>query len=166
MAHNFAPAVVDEALVFGAAGPASRGAYHVDAWTSFMRAEGIERVVCLLEDCGEMRRAYEDVFGAGDVLHVPIEDVGVPTRDQLERAVAFIDESAEAERKVVVHCAAGMGRTSIVLAAWLVRSRGLAVEDVDAGLRGSGAVRRLYEKVEWGVISREDLHRLIGGDVP
>ena len=164
--YNFTSAVPDESHVFGAAGPRTSMPGDVDAWVRFASARGIERVICLLEDCTLLALAYDAHFGAENVLHLRIADVGVPTAEQLSRAVAFIDGSVAEDRTVVVHCMAGMGRTSIVLAAWLVRSRGYDIAAVDEALRSTGAIRRLYEKVEWGVISRDDLHALITGTPP
>jgi protein-tyrosine phosphatase len=163
MMHNFAAAVPGEQLVHGAGGPRTAPAHHVAEWVAFMRAEGIARVVRLLDDCEPMRRAYDEAFGAGSVLHIPIADAGVPAAPALAQAVAFIDASVADQRRVVVHCMAGMGRTAIVLAAWLVRSRAYDAATVDVELRKTGAVRRLYEKVEWGVTTRARLHELITG---
>lgn len=52
--------------------------------------------------------------------HVPIPDFSVPPPEDLARAVRFLREQDEAERPVLVHCGAGLGRTGTVIACWLV----------------------------------------------
>jgi diacylglycerol kinase (ATP) len=52
---------------------------------------------------------------------VPILDLVAPTREQLDRAVAFVREHAS--RGVYVHCALGRSRAPAVAAAYLRPAR-------------------------------------------
>lgn len=55
------------------------------------------------------------------VLYMPIPDFGTPTDEGLEEAVSLVSEHARKDRKVVIHCHAGKGRTGM-FAACLAKS--------------------------------------------
>src|SRR5205085_3036220 len=54
------------------------------------------------------------------VLHVPVEDMEAPTQAQLDHCVSAIRRARAQGLGVAVHCAAGLGRTGSVLAAYFV----------------------------------------------
>ena len=60
-----------------------------------------------------------------EVEHVraPIQDLGVPTDQELARTLARIDEALQAGTPVYVHCWGGIGRTGTVIGCWLIRHR-------------------------------------------
>jgi protein-tyrosine phosphatase len=59
---------------------------------------------------------------------LPIPDFGVPERSALQPLVSTLVEDLTAGRHVVIHCRGGIGRSSLVAAAVLVRM-GIAPDD-------------------------------------
>jgi protein-tyrosine phosphatase len=117
-----------------------------------MRQRGIERVCCLLDAPqlgyypGDLLELYRQAFGALNICHAPVADFTLCPADLLGGVILpFLVESVRLEKKVVVHCSGGIGRTGHVLAAWLVHGRGFeaqaaleAVRFVDGALRNPG----------------------------
>jgi atypical dual specificity phosphatase len=97
----------------------------------WLRQQGIEVLLSLTED--RLYRAWTDEAGLL-VYHEPLEDMEPPTQDQLDRCVSAISRAVEKKLAVAVHCEAGLGRTGVVLAAYLV-TRGLSAPAAIARVR-------------------------------
>jgi len=65
---------------------------------------------------------------------VPVVDMESPTQEQLERCLSAIERAHAQKMGVAVHCAAGLGRTGTVLAAWFV-TQGLSAQNAIARVR-------------------------------
>lgn len=179
MAHEYylAPAAPGETIAHGACrpgyAPGSPTADPIDHWVHSMRRAGMERVVCLLHRPQlarylDLLGEYEDAFGAANVCHAPVRDYHLADPDALERAVAFLRTADRAGEPAVVHCSAGLGRTGVVLAAWLVRGRGYdpagAIETVEEMGRTPREAVRLGNATDRGLRERLAGDRVPAGD--
>lgn len=79
------------------------------------------------------------------VKHIPIKDFKAPRLADIEEFVSFIDDEIREGRQVVVHCYAGMGRTNLMLAAYLVH----------LGIELENALNFVKEKRPYHVVSEE-----------
>lgn len=71
---------------------------------------------------GEWKRSW-----GGDYMHIPVDDFGIPTKEQAMIALRFIEERLS-KGAVMVHCFAGLGRTGTIIALYLVES-GMGPQD-------------------------------------
>ena len=98
---------------------------------TWLRQQGIEVLLSLTED--PLRRDWVDEAGLL-VFHVPVIDMEAPTLEQLERCVSAINRANDRQMGVAVHCGAGLGRTGVVLACYLI-SKGLTASNAVAKVR-------------------------------
>lgn len=130
-ACRLATAAPEEEHVHGACGPGwDPAARTVDGWVEFMRAEGIERVCCLLSDAqvaeyDGLLDDYRAAFGEANVSHVPVADHTLMAEATLaNEVIPFLERAVDDAAPVVVHCRAGIDRTGQTLAGWLVHAHG------------------------------------------
>jgi atypical dual specificity phosphatase len=97
----------------------------------WLRQQGIEVLVSLTEE--RPRRDWTEEAGLL-VFHEPLEDMQAPSQDQLARAVSAIQRATERKMPVAVHCGAGLGRTGVILAGFLV-ARGASAANAMARVR-------------------------------
>jgi atypical dual specificity phosphatase len=105
---------------------------------------GIQSVVNLLEEYYD-DIAQQELRNGFAVLHSPIPDMCAPPLDQLQMIVQWIDGEIGAGRKVLVHCFAGIGRTGIILAAYLMHT-GIPMHDALRNILSVGAEPQTKEQ--------------------
>lgn len=167
MTHfRFSPAAPGEETVYGSCAPGwgSRGDRPVREWIDYVREREVRRVLCLLSDRQVADRpdlldAYEDAFGPGRVRHVPVPDHHLPSVGRLRTALAFLRAADHRNERVVVHCLAGIGRTGVTLAAWLVAGRGYEPEEAVGAVERNG--RRPTDAARSGNATESDLYELL-----
>jgi atypical dual specificity phosphatase len=91
----------------------------------WLRRQGIDVLVSLTES--PLPRHWVNDAGMLAVL-VPVPDMEPPTDRQLDHILATIRKANASGMGVAVHCAAGLGRTGTVLAAYFVAA-GLAARE-------------------------------------
>jgi atypical dual specificity phosphatase len=71
-----------------------------------------------------------------DYKFVYVKDYGVPTLEVLDNIVDYINIKITKEKKpLVVHCAAGKGRTGTILAAYLLKQDNISSQDAIKKIR-------------------------------
>lgn len=93
--------------------------------------------------------------GAIGYLHLRVDDFDAPATEDIDRAVEFIDGEIKNNRPVMVHCAAGKGRTGVILAAYLVKKEGLSAVQSIEKVRSMRPGSVQSEVQEWAVTMYE-----------
>jgi atypical dual specificity phosphatase len=117
---------VEKDKLAGSGYPSSRGQLQ------WLVAQGIDSILTLTP------RPLAEEWTAGLPLtlgHVPMQDHAAPDVSSLNMGVNFIIEQAKAGKTVLVHCLAGEGRTGCVLAAYLMREKGMSPDEALRSLR-------------------------------
>ncbi len=116
-----------------------------------IKAAGIDAILNL---CAEYCDLHEIESKQGfEVHYLPIHDEKTPDIEELDRAMAWMDDIISRNKKVMIHCRLGIGRTGTVLYAYL-SSRGLKSEMEQTALQnlrcrpGNYCQWRLVQKYE------------------
>jgi atypical dual specificity phosphatase len=83
-----------------------------------------------------------------DYLHLAVEDYGAPSVEVMDEAVDYIYKKISSGKPVLVHCAAGKGRTGAVLAAYLIKKENFTAEQAIEKIRimRPGSVQSLTQE--------------------
>ncbi|GLI36399.1 protein-tyrosine phosphatase family protein [Desulforhabdus amnigena] len=84
-----------------------------------IKEQGISAIVNL---CGEFCDLHEIESSYGfEVYYLPIADENAPPLEEMEKALAWLDEAIYLGKKVLVHCRFGIGRTGTFVTSYLLR---------------------------------------------
>lgn len=97
-----------------------------------IKAEGVNAILNLCAEYCDLQGIEQD-YGF-EVHYLPIDDEAIPSIANLERAMRWMDEAISRDKRVLVHCRLGIGRTGTVIYAYLA-SRGLAGKLQDKALK-------------------------------
>lgn len=90
----------------------------------WLKGKGISVILSLTDETIDDR--YAEKIGI-QVHRLPMVNMEAANPEALDHAVDLMVESGD--RKVLVHCLAGMGRTGMVLAAYLIREKGMSADE-------------------------------------
>ncbi|MEQ9619522.1 MAG: dual specificity protein phosphatase family protein [Deltaproteobacteria bacterium] len=88
--------------------------YDLEEDLDYLWAMGIETIVNLEEE-----EHFRDYSGF-TVKHIPVDDFGAPQLRDFEEFVEFTESEVKNNRRIAVHCYAGMGRTNLMIACFLI----------------------------------------------
>jgi atypical dual specificity phosphatase len=130
---------VEQGMVAASGYPASR------RQLEWVHRQGVDSVLTLTED--PLPAGWTEGLPMY-FEHIPMNDHAPPSLESLEEAVSFVQAEVRRERKVLVHCLAGQGRTMCVLAAYLIKGKGTGPQEAITTLRSlrPGAVESGQEK--------------------
>ncbi len=84
-----------------------------------IKAQGIDAIVNLCGEYCDLHRIEEE-YGF-EVLYLPVADDGAPGMEEVEKALAWLDEAIYLGKRVLVHCKLGIGRTGTFVRSYLLR---------------------------------------------
>lgn len=115
----------------GSSRPGGRGNDRLEADLAELQSHGIGAIVSMTET--PIDRFAVEAAGM-TYTHIPVIDFTAPTLPQILAALDFIDIAHADDRPVLVHCAAGQGRSATILGTWLIRN-GATADEAIAELR-------------------------------
>ncbi len=114
-----------------------------------IKEQGIGAIVNLCAEFSDLHLLEEN---AGfEVYYLPIHDECVPKMVEMEKALDWFDEAIYLNKKILVHCKHGIGRTGTFVSAYLLR-RGLGLKVAEKTLKPSRANPSNYN--QWKLLKK------------
>lgn len=111
------------------------GAYPFAGDVASLRGEGVRAVVNTCEEYSGPLSEY-DHHGI-EQLHIPTTDFTHPRLEDVEAAVEFIQKYKLQNDSVYIHCKAGRARSATVAMCWLMKYRGMTIDQAQQHLLAS-----------------------------
>ena len=114
-----------------------------------IRLQGISAIVNLCAECYDL--ADSEKKAGFDVYYVPVADEEAPAIEELEKAVAWVEDNLQSGRKVLVHCRFGIGRTGTLVAAYLM-SKGHSLKTAIRKMKHTCSIP--MSRSQWDLLER------------
>jgi protein-tyrosine phosphatase len=114
-----------------------------------IKEQGIDAIVNL---CAEFCDLHEIEEKSGfEVYYLPIPDEHAPDMEEMENALAWLDEAIYLGKKILIHCRHGIGRTGTFVTSYLLR-RGLGLKVASKKMKYTRATPANYS--QWKLLRK------------